>query len=472
MRALACLLGLIANLALTSLTVWLTVAREASAHAAVPQAERNTLVETDSQDRLYSTTENRQSHAYSPQTNVAMADAAADKSGGDDTIRTKNAEGNQIPAVDLDPFFEPPPEYRDKFGNYRSLLKFYDGRPVRTKEDWQARREEIKKAWRAALGPWPPLLEHPKLEILDARPLPSYTRNEVRIEIAPGGRTVDCYLLRPKGEGPFPAAIVVFWDSATGIGEGKTQRSDFAKQLTLRGFVTLSIGTPNSVEYYPTKDNPQMQPLMSRCYAAANCHTALANLPYVDGKRIGIVGQSYGGKWAMFASCLYEKFACAVWSDGAIVFDEQKEDADYWDSYYIGYEPGLPLGPRPIPDTPNPSLFLTPTRRSGFGVKPIPGTANPRTGAYKQLFENGHDLHELHALMAPRPFLVSGGEEDGPERWIPLNHTIAVNRLLGFEKRVAMTNREHHSPTPTSKAQIYAFFERFLKTTPSVPRNQ
>ena len=44
-------------------------------------------------------------------------------------------------------------------------------------------------------------------------------------------------------------------------------------------------------------------------YVAANCHTALAGLSYVDADRIGIVGHSYGGKWAMFASCLYDKFA-------------------------------------------------------------------------------------------------------------------------------------------------------------------
>jgi pimeloyl-ACP methyl ester carboxylesterase len=256
--------------------------------------------------------------------------------------------------------------------------------------------------------------------------------------------------------------IAVYYDPETGIGE-RGELRDFARQLALRGFVTLSVGTPESVQYYPSKENAQMQPLTSLAYAAANCHTALTSLPYVDGERIGIVGHSYGGKWAMFASCLYDKFACAVWSDGGIVFDEMKEDVDYWDSYYIGYEPGLPFGPRPIPDTANPSRYLTPTRRSGFGSNPIPGSVNPRTGAYKQLYENGHDLHELHALMAPRPFLVSGGEEDGLERWIPLNHSIAVNKLLGFEKRVAMTNRERHGPTLLSNAQLYAFLERFLK---------
>jgi hypothetical protein len=68
--------------------------------------------------------------------------------------------------------------------------------------------------------------------------------------------------------------------------------------------------------------------------------------------------------------------------------------------------------------------------------------------------------------MAPRPFLVSGGSEDTPQRWQALNHVIAVNKLLGHSNRVAMTNRDGHSPTPESNEQIYLFFERFLKDAP------
>jgi hypothetical protein len=79
------------------------------------------------------------------------------------------------------------------------------------------------------------------------------------------------------------------------------------------------------------------------------------------------------------------------------------------------------------------------------------------------MMEEGRDLHELHALMAPRPFLVSGGSEDPPERWKALNHAVAVNRLLGYENRVAMTNRKMHSPNVESNEQMYAFFEHFLK---------
>ena len=57
------------------------------------------------------------------------------------------------------------------------------------------------------------------------------------------------------------------------------------------------------------------------------------------------------------------------------------------------------------------------------------------------------DLHELHALMAPRPFLVSGGPADKPVRWAALNHAVAVNKLLGVDHRVALTSRERHAAT-------------------------
>ena len=93
----------------------------------------------------------------------------------------------------------------------------------------------------------------------------------------------------------------------------------------------------------------------------------------------------------------------------------------------------------------------------------VPSETRPRTGPYKTMIDTGRDLHELHTLMAPRPFLVSGGAEDPPKRWQALNHTIAVNKLLGFDNRVAMTNRKAHSPTQQSNDQIYAFFGHFLR---------
>jgi hypothetical protein len=65
--------------------------------------------------------------------------------------------------------------------------------------------------------------------------------------------------------------------------------------------------------------------------------------------------------------------------------------------------------------------------------------------------------------MAPRPFLVSGGAEDRPERWKALNHAVAVNKFLGYTNRVAMTSRQGHAPTAESNEQMCLFFELFLK---------
>lgn len=83
-------------------------------------------------------------------------------------------------------------------------------------------------------------------------------------------------------------------------------------------------------------------------------------------------------------------------------------------------------------------------------------------GLYPKLRMEGYDLHELHALMAPRPFLVSGGSSDPVQRWIPLNHSIAINNFLGYKNRVAMHNRPDHSPNAESNEIVYKFFQYFL----------
>ena len=333
------------------------------------------------------------------------------------------------------PAFQPPKEFAGDFGAYKSPLVLDDGRPVKTANDWLRRREELLRYWHQALGPWPPLIDKPPVEVLETRRRDDFTQKKVRIEGAPQLR-LDGYLLVPDGAGPRPAVLVVYYEPETGVGLNENKLRDFGFQLARRGFVALSIGWPNS---YTAAQSPKLQPLSCLAYVAANCRNALAALPEVNPARIGIVGHSFGGKWAMFASCLDDKFACAVWSDPGIVFDEKRPNVNYWEPWYLGWEPGQ-------------------SRKPG-----VPTETNPRTGPYKRLIESGRDLHELHALMAPRPFLVSGGSEDPPERWRALNHMIAVNRLLGYQNRVAMTNRRGHSPTEESNEQIYLFFEHFLK---------
>jgi len=334
--------------------------------------------------------------------------------------------------------FQPPAEFREQFGDFRSPLLFRDGSPVRTASDWPRRRAEILADWHELMGVWPPLIEQPKIEILSTAVRENFTQLRVRLEIAPR-MFAEGWLLIPAGAAKKPAVFVPYYEPETSIGLGKNPLRDFASELARRGFVTLAIGSPGGDARQPALGGAQCQPLSFLAYVAANCWHVLASRPEVDPARIGVAGHSYGGKWALFASCLFEKFACAAWSDPGIVFDETRRSVNYWEPWYLGLDPAL-------------------TRRPGLIT-----ADSPRTGAYRQMIAAGRDLHELHALMAPRPFLVSGGAEDPPRRWPALNHAIAVNRLLGFTDRVAMTNRPDHAPTEESNAQLYAFFEHFLK---------
>src|SRR5205085_8534952 len=67
---------------------------------------------------------------------------------------------------ELAPFFKPPKELSG-IGKYSDLLKFDDGRPVRTKEDWTHRRQEIKATWERMMGSWPPLVTNRALRTLE-----------------------------------------------------------------------------------------------------------------------------------------------------------------------------------------------------------------------------------------------------------------------------------------------------------------
>lgn len=360
------------------------------------------------------------------------------------TISNKDTD-KQATWGKISQFFTPPEEFKDKYGDYRSPLKFYNGQTVKTPADWKKRREEILAKWNGMMGEWPPLIKNQKMEVLETTQKDGFTQYRIRFYWLPDEKT-EGYLLIPDAKGKKPAVITVYYEPETAIGSGAANR-DFALQLTKRGFVTLSIGTTATSNsktyslYYPNIQNSIIQPISVLAYAAANTWLLLSENPEVDPARIGIIGHSYGGKWSMFASCMFDKFACAVWSDPGIVFDETRSSVNYWEPWYLGYYPP------PWNNT---------WRKTGI--------ITDAKGLYPKLVSEGYDLHELHALMAPRPFLVSGGSEDTPKRWIPLNHAIAVNKLLGYSNRVAMTNRPDHSPNDESNEKVYSFFEYFLKS--------
>src|SRR6266550_1327462 len=214
----------------------------------------------------------------------------------------------------IGPFFKAPAEFDNDFGRFKTPLEFYDRRPVKRAADWAERREEILRYWHKVMGPWPALIKKPSIEYLTTTNRENFTQHRVRLEVEPG-QTAEGYLLIPEGKGPFPAVLVPYYEPETSVGLSTNKNRDFAFQLAKRGFVALSIGSPGGNARKPATGDLNWQPLSFLAYVAADCCNALASMPEVDPKRIGIVGHYYGGKWAMFAACLYGGFACGAWSD-------------------------------------------------------------------------------------------------------------------------------------------------------------
>src|SRR5437870_4627099 len=73
------------------------------------------------------------------------------------TLRAEQPSSPEALLKKLRPFTQPPAEFAEKFGPYKSPLKFADGSLAKSPVDWTRRRAEILKTWHQRLGPWPPL---------------------------------------------------------------------------------------------------------------------------------------------------------------------------------------------------------------------------------------------------------------------------------------------------------------------------
>jgi hypothetical protein len=164
----------------------------------------------------------------------------------------------------IEPFMSPPAEFAGKLGDYRSPLKFEDGAEVRTAAEWGRRRGEILAKWHGLMGPWPAVIERPKLEIVESAAREDFTQHKVRVEVA-AGNMVNGYLLVPKREGgaKMPAVFIPYYEPETSIGlspPAKGAFRDYGYQLAKRGFVTLSIGSPGGDARKPEPGRAAWQP--------------------------------------------------------------------------------------------------------------------------------------------------------------------------------------------------------------------
>ena len=298
--------------------------------------------------------------------------------------------------------------------------------------DWKQRREVIRKEWLEYLGPIQRPAKPPTIERVDREQLGQVTRELIRYESEPGWPT-EAYLLKPSAaEVGLRPAVVVFHSTVAhsirqpaGV-EGKPEKA-FGLRLAEKGFVTLCprnylwpdnhhIDTEKQTEAF-RRQHPESKGMAKMLQDAQVAVDILVSVPGVDANRIGAVGHSLGAKEVLYLAAFDERIRATVSSEGGIGTTFSNWDAPW----YLG---------------PNIREFAT-----------------------------THEHHELLALVAPRPFLLVGGNSADGDRSCPfIAAALDVYKLHTPVPRIGLFNhRQGHAVPPIAERRVYEWLETYLK---------
>ena len=323
----------------------------------------------------------------------------------------------------------------ENLGRVETLLQDADGKPVPTKEDWEKHRQSIRERWMKFLGPMPEPRPAVALEILKTESLSTIVRQLVRYKGEPG-IFVEGYLLMPKvateNKMKYPAVLAMHpttnatIDDIAGISGQDTKQ--FGLTLAQRGFIVFcprcflwqdATSLNEAVEKHRER-HPNTTGMAKMLYDAMRGVDVLESLPQVDRSRIGAIGHSLGAKEALYLAAFDERIKAAAASEGGIGFRSTNWDA----SWYLGEairDPAFPL-----------------------------------------------NHHQILGLIAPRPFLILGGESgpgaaDGDRSWPLINAALPVWKLYGEPTRLGLLNHhEGHSVSPQSFERMAEWLTVYL----------
>jgi pimeloyl-ACP methyl ester carboxylesterase len=208
--------------------------------------------------------------------------------------------------------------------------------------------------------------------------------------------------------------------------EGKPQEA-WGPLLARRGFTVIcprcflwpggeALDTKNTLAELH-KRHAGAKGMAKMLYDARRAVDILAAQPGVDATRIGAVGHSLGGKEVLYLAAFDERIKAAVSSEGGI----GTRFSNWHDPWYL------------------------------------------TDAIQKPQFDREH--HELLALVAPRPFLLIGGDSaDGSQSWPFIEAALPVYRLYGEPARVGLLNhKQGHSIPPIAVERTVEWFEAYLK---------
>jgi pimeloyl-ACP methyl ester carboxylesterase len=225
-----------------------------------------------------------------------------------------------------------------------------DKAPVKTASDWEQRRKQILAGMQEVMGPLP----HPdkraplEVQVVEEHQDDGYTRRKLAYHTDRAAAVTHAWLLLPRhgentdascSKAKLPAVLCLHQTTPNGKDSpvGLTDRATlhYAKELTQRGYVTLSPDYPSFGESnnYNFDSDDYTSGTMRAIYDNIRAVDLMQSLPEVDPNRIGCIGHSLGGHNALFTAVFDERIKAVVSSCGFTAFHKYKGgDLHGWSS--------------------------------------------------------------------------------------------------------------------------------------------
>jgi len=282
------------------------------------------------------------------------------------------------------------------------LVRETDGKPERitSPEAWKAHRQELLELFHHwILGTVPPPPGNVEASTLSERDEPDAVVRAVELRFGPAHKAkLGLELMIPKGAGPFPVFMT------------QDNHRQWALIALRRGYIACVYAgadskddTDSFVEAYPGYDWSR---LTRRAWAASRCIDYLATIPEARLDQIAITGHSRNGKQSLMASAMDERIAAVISSSSGV--------GGCIPSRYCG-EPEFGEGIENI-------------------TRAFPEWFHPRWRFFAGREQKAPvDLHELVALSAPRPCLLSIALNDSVESsWAMEKAYLSVKPVYGL----------------------------------------
>lgn len=325
---------------------------------------------------------------------------------------------------------QPPPSMPADAPKLPPLLLDGNGLAITNKEGWLRQRDVLRQGWLAFLGELPRHKSPLRAEILRTEQTDRFTRQLVRYQIE-DGVFADAYLLKPRGgRAPYPAVVVFHPTIATAADQVAGVDSSVPEKmqgvhLVQRGYVVLcprcyifdqGVDYAGHVTAMQAR-HPAWKGMTRMLWDGIRAADYLESLPFVDASRLGCLGHSLGAKEVLYAAAFDPRFQVAVFSEGGIGLAFSNWDAAW---------------------------YLSPAiKKGGFPL----------------------EHHQLMGLMAPRAFLLLGGNSaDGDQSWPFIEAVLPVYKLLGKPAELGWLNhRAGHRYPPEARAAAEEFIDRRLR---------